>query len=253
MLTLVAGEQRSGKTLYVVRRVIRLHDSQRPAAPIWSNIDIDHPKAVRLSWAELLDPELPAGYVVWDEAARAWDSRSSMSHTLSQLQGITEEGKNLRDVYLTAQDFGMLDVRLRRMCTRAVRIRGLLMTADKHHPHTDELLKRRHPRWISIEVGKWKFAEKPNKDNRKSRIVLPWSMFKSYTSRYDTAERVQLAGHLQQRKDHYRDQRAAPPLRVVPRAGSPAPVAARPSPSLSAPPNQAVAAQPSRNGARHAR
>jgi hypothetical protein len=210
MLTLVAGAQRSGKTLYVVRRVIKDHDAKRPAAPIWSNIDVDHPAATRLPWADLLDPELPAGYVIWDEAARAWDSRKSMSATISMLAGITEEGKSLRDVYMTAQDFGMVDSRIRRMTSTAVKITGRFFTKDFHDPVTDELVKRRHPRWLKIQKGSWLFADKgagAKNINVKSSIYLPWFLFAPFTGRYDTAEKVAVADHLAAGKDFYRDQR----------------------------------------------
>lgn len=205
MFTIVEGYQGSGKTLYVVRSVIREVDHKRPAARIFANLHIEHDNAERVDWVDLLDPAAPPGIKILDEAARAWDSRRSMSHAMSMLSASTEERKNGRDVWMTTQLLGMLDSRIRNMADRVVRIKGLFPTRRRYDRETDEIIRREHPRLIRIETWRGPDGQKKDPQLRRSKVTLPWLLFAPYVNRYDTTETIGLADHLAAGKDSYRD------------------------------------------------
>jgi hypothetical protein len=208
MLYLYAGEQRSGKTLLAVRRMLSMKQ-KRPAMSMGGNLFVDHPDYRVMTWAELLDPELPPGCYIWDEVPRALESRRSQSLPLSVLSGITEEGKSARDVLMTAQLVGQVDVRARSMCKHVKVVRGLFMTKRRYDRETDEITKREHPRLITVSTwkGSHAAAARLKADDRVGRVVLPWALVKGTTALYDTTQRIGLAGHLDRAKDFYRDER----------------------------------------------
>lgn len=205
----VVGQQGAGKTLYVVRKVLKTVEGPRPAAKIYGNLNIDHPNFVRESWDELLDPDHPPGIKILDEAARAWDSRRSMSHTLTMLQASTEERKHGRDVWMTAQLIGQLDNRIRAMLTRTIRLTPLAVTKRKYDRATDEIVRREHPRLIMVEHWKGAHGQKMRPEDRAQRGFMRWGRLAKYTGRYDTTESIQVAGHLAAGKDFYRDSKGA--------------------------------------------
>lgn len=210
MLYLYAGEQRSGKTLLAVRKMLAMK-AKRPAMMMGGNLSVDHPDYRVMSWAELLDPELPPGCYIWDEVPRALESRRSQSLPLSVLSGITEEGKSARDVLMTAQLVSQVDVRARTMCKHVKVVRGLFMTKRRYDRETDEIVKREHPRLVSVSTWKGSHAAagKLKSDDRIARVVLPWAVLRPTIAMYDTTQRIGLAGHLAGAKDFYRDEREA--------------------------------------------
>jgi hypothetical protein len=212
MIVVYEGDQGSCKTTMAVRRAIRIADKQRIYADIFAPMPIDHPRAHVVDWTFMLDPKAPPGIYIWDEAARATDSRRSQSLPPSVTNNFTEHRKHVRDVLITTQIWGMIDSRLRGNCQERHLLRGRMYTKRRYGVDDDgaEIVTRReHPRWISRHSWAGRHCQQAKPEQR-SRMVIPWSMLASYADRFDTARTVELAGHIAAGKDFYRDQRDTP-------------------------------------------
>ncbi|MCU1592557.1 MAG: Zonular occludens toxin (Zot) [Frankiales bacterium] len=207
MLTLIAGEQGAGKTALAVRRAFRMLD-KRPAAQLYANLEIDHPRAHYASLEEMSAPDFPKGVCIWDEAPRLLESRRSQSLPMSRLQSTTEERKHGRDIIMTAQMPGQIDVRVRFMCKSVTVLRPLFITKRHYDPDTDDITRREHPRLIVASTWKGMHADKLKPDTRLSRQFIFWAQLARYVDRYDTTASIDVAAHLRG-KDFYLDKQPA--------------------------------------------
>jgi hypothetical protein len=203
MFVVWEGDQGSGKTLLMTRYIIRQLD-KRPGARAYTSYVIDHERAERQPWSFLLSPEAPPGIYGWDEGAAAWDSRMSSSATTSMLNAQRQERKGSREILITVQDLGMLDVRVRRAAQLVHRVTGIWKVPAKHDPVTDDVLDRTgYPRLIRVETWKGKVAEKHRREDLLAVKYVPFGRLLPYASRYDTSEVVGIADHLAARRDVY--------------------------------------------------
>lgn len=208
MLGIIEGDQGSGKTLLLVRKFL-VTVKKRPAMQGYGTFFIDHPNWHVVPWSFIFDPDAPPGFYGADEAPRALDSRKSMSLPAWWTASLSEERKNAREVWLTAQSVDMLDSRSRGMAAEVRSVRGVFPTKREYDKLTDEIVKREHPRVVLQRVWRGRYAARMAPTLAFRPLPLPWSVLRKYAERYDTTQTVALADHIASQKNPYADRKVS--------------------------------------------
>lgn len=111
MLHLIVGKQGSGKTIYLVKKAKKYHDS---GFKVYSNVHLNFPYE-KLNYKDIIDCKLENGIVILDEIHQLLPSRNSMSTTSrkicdSFLSMIRKKGL---EVFGSTQTPRKVDVRFR--------------------------------------------------------------------------------------------------------------------------------------------